>query len=85
MPTCKSAAFQIAKNPTIQAANGKIPSRKHAKPQVQNAEQETFDILSQYKDKNLKILMHCFTGSKKFAEKLSKTFLKMKTNSTKKP
>ena len=35
-----------------------------------NAEQETFDILSQYKDKNLKILMHCFTGSKKFAEKL---------------
>ena len=35
-----------------------------------NAEDETFDILNSYKDKNLKILMHCFTGSKKFAEKL---------------
>ena len=35
-----------------------------------NAESETFDILNSYKDKNLKILMHCFTGTKKFAEKL---------------
>jgi TatD DNase family protein len=34
------------------------------------AEKETFDILNQYKDQNLKILMHCFTGSKSFAEKL---------------
>ena len=34
------------------------------------AEEETFDILNDYKDKNLKILMHCFTGSKKFAKKL---------------
>ena len=35
-----------------------------------NAEDETFNILNNYKDKNLKILMHCFTGSKEFAEKL---------------
>ena len=35
-----------------------------------NAEKETFDILNEYKNENLKILMHCFTGSKKFAEKL---------------
>ena len=35
-----------------------------------NAEKETYDILNDYKDKNLKILMHCFTGSKKFSEKL---------------
>ena len=35
-----------------------------------NAEETTFDILNEYKDKNLKILMHCFTGSQKFAEKL---------------
>jgi TatD DNase family protein len=35
-----------------------------------NAEDETFDILNNYKDKNLKILMHCFTGTRKFAEKL---------------
>jgi len=34
------------------------------------AEEETFDILNEYKDQNLKILMHCFTGSKKFAKKL---------------
>ena len=34
------------------------------------AEKETFDILNDYKDQNLKILMHCFTGSKKFAKKL---------------
>ena len=35
-----------------------------------NAEKETYDILNNYKDKNLKILMHCFTGSKKFSQKL---------------
>ncbi len=35
-----------------------------------NAELETFDILNEYKNQNLKILMHCFTGSKNFAEKL---------------
>ncbi len=37
-----------------------------------NAEDETFEILNQYHDKKLKILMHCFTGSKSFAEKLLK-------------
>ena len=35
-----------------------------------NAEKETFEILSQYKSGNLKILMHCFTGSKEFSKKL---------------
>ena len=35
-----------------------------------NAENETFDILHAFKDQNLKILMHCFTGTKLFAEKL---------------
>mgnify|MGYP001258996124 CR=1 FL=1 len=35
-----------------------------------NAEKETFEILSQYKNENLKILMHCFTGSKEFSKKL---------------
>ena len=35
-----------------------------------NAELETFEILNKYKNKKLKILMHCFTGSKNFAEKL---------------
>jgi len=35
-----------------------------------SAEDKTFEILNQYKKKNLKILMHCFTGSKIFSEKL---------------
>ncbi len=36
-----------------------------------SAEDETFDILSsEMKNKKFKILMHCFTGSKKFAHKL---------------
>jgi TatD DNase family protein len=35
-----------------------------------DAEVETFKILSEYKNQNLKILMHCFTGSKDFAKKL---------------
>ena len=35
-----------------------------------NAEDETLEIFNKYKNNDLKILMHCFTGSKKFAEKL---------------
>ena len=44
----------------------KVPLIIHSR----NAEDETFDILNSYKDQNLKILMHCFTGTKQFAEKL---------------
>ena len=35
-----------------------------------NAEKETYEILSKYKNSKLKILMHCFTGSLDFAMKL---------------
>ena len=35
-----------------------------------SAEKETFELLSSYKNKNLKILMHCFTGSLEFSKKL---------------
>ena len=35
-----------------------------------NAEQETLEIFEKYKNHDLKILMHCFTGSKTFAAKL---------------
>ena len=35
-----------------------------------NAEVETFDILNNYKNTDIKILMHCFTGTKEFAKKL---------------
>ena len=35
-----------------------------------NAENETLEVFNKYKNHNLKILMHCFTGSKRFAENL---------------
>ncbi len=35
-----------------------------------NAEKETFEILNDYKNEKLKILMHCFTGTKEFSKKL---------------
>ena len=35
-----------------------------------SSEVETFDILNNYKNTDIKILMHCFTGSKEFAKKL---------------
>ncbi len=35
-----------------------------------NAEEDTFNILNKFKKYDLKILMHCFTGSKDFAKKL---------------
>ena len=35
-----------------------------------NAEKETYDILNYYKKDELKILMHCFTGSFEFSKKL---------------
>ena len=44
----------------------KIPLIIHSR----KAEKEMLDVFNNYKNKNLKILMHCYTGSKKFAEKL---------------
>ena len=35
-----------------------------------NAETDTFDIINRYKNQNLKVLMHCFTGSLNLAKKL---------------
>ena len=35
-----------------------------------DAEKETFELLSSYNNDNLKILMHCFTGSLEFSKKL---------------
>ena len=37
-----------------------------------NAENETFDILNEYRDKKPKILMHCFTGSYDFFKNMEK-------------
>ena len=33
-----------------------------------SAEEETFEAINSYKNSNLKILMHCFTGSLAFAK-----------------
>ena len=44
----------------------KIPLIIHSR----NAEPETLEIFKKYKNDNLKILMHCFTGTKKFAQDL---------------
>ena len=35
-----------------------------------NAESETLEVFEKYKSNKLKILMHCFTGSKNFAKKM---------------
>ena len=44
----------------------KIPIIIHSR----NAEDETYNILNSYNNKDLKILMHCFTGSYEFSKKL---------------
>ena len=44
----------------------KLPIIIHSR----NAENETFNILNSYNAKDLKILMHCFTGSNEFSKKL---------------
>jgi TatD DNase family protein len=44
----------------------KIPLIIHSR----NAEKEMLDVFNNYKNENLKILMHCYTGSKNFAKKL---------------
>ena len=44
----------------------KLPLIVHSR----NAENETFEILNNYKNTDIKILMHCFTGSYTFAKKL---------------
>ena len=35
-----------------------------------NAEDETFELLKKYKNQNMKILMHCYTGSLELAKKM---------------
>ena len=48
------------------ALNLNLPIVIHSR----NAENETYEILNSFRDKNPKILMHCFTGSLEFAKKL---------------
>ena len=48
------------------AIKANVPIIVHSR----DAENETFNILRDYKSENPKILMHCFTGSNEFAKKL---------------
>tara|TARA_B100000965_G_C19415211_1_gene679586 strand:- start:147 stop:908 length:762 start_codon:yes stop_codon:yes gene_type:complete len=64
----KDQQIESFKNHIEAAIELDIPIIIHSR----NAEVETFNILNEYKSKNLKILMHCFTGSSNLADKLLK-------------
>ena len=75
---CAIAEFKFAQNDK----NNQITSfKEHIEASIQtniplivhsrDAENETFEILNEYKNEKIKILMHCFTGSKEFSEKLT--------------
>ena len=63
------------KNRQIDSFNEHIEAAVFLKKPIivhsRNAEEETFNILNDYKNNDLKILMHCFTGSLEFSKKLS--------------
>jgi len=63
----KISQIKSFKNHIEAALKLKIPLIVHSR----NAENETFELLNRYKKNvDLKILMHCFTGSRDFANKL---------------
>tara|TARA_Y100000590_G_C15498412_1_gene930577 strand:+ start:68 stop:826 length:759 start_codon:yes stop_codon:yes gene_type:complete len=62
----KDKQIKSFKNHIESAINLNVPLIVHSR----NAENDTFNILNEYRDKKLKILMHCFTGSINFAIKL---------------
>ena len=64
--SAKNEQINSFKNHIEAAIELNIPIIVHSR----SAEDETFKILNTYKNTNVKILMHCFTGSNTFAEKL---------------
>ena len=62
----KEKQISSFKEHIIAAIKTNVPLIVHSR----SAEKETFEILNSYKNTNLKILMHCFTGSKEFSKKL---------------
>ena len=62
----KESQIESFKNHIEASIELNIPIIIHSR----NAEDETYNILSSYKNNNLKILMHCFTGSFDFSKKL---------------
>ena len=62
---------KLQKKCFIQHINASQETAKTLIVHSREAENDTFDILSsEFKNKQFKILMHCFTGSKEFAHKL---------------
>ena len=67
----KNSELNFQKELFIKHINASQNSSKPLIVHSREAENETFDILSnEIKNKDFKILMHCFTGSKAFAHKL---------------
>ena len=64
----KQSQLNSFKNHIEASIKLKVPLIVHSR----SAEEETFELLNNYKDQNIKILMHCFTGSEIFAKKLIK-------------
>ena len=62
----KSDQIKSFEEHIVAAIELNIPLIVHSR----NAEKEILDIFQNFKNKKLKILMHCFTGSKDFAKKL---------------
>ena len=62
----KSDQLKSFEEHIIAAVELDIPLIVHSR----NAEKEILEIFQNFKNEKLKILMHCFTGSKNFAEKL---------------
>ena len=62
----KEKQIESFKNHIEASIELKIPLIIHSR----NAETETFEILNSYNGNDLKILMHCFTGSYEFSKKL---------------
>ena len=62
----KSSQIKSFSNHIEASIEMRVPIIIHSR----NAENETLEILSNYKNLEPKILMHCFTGSDKFANKL---------------
>jgi Mg-dependent DNase len=52
---------EIFENHIISSIQTKLPLIIHQR----NSENEIMDVLQNYKDKNLSVVFHCFTGSKK--------------------
>ena len=62
----KDTQLQSFQNHIEAAVSLNIPLIIHSR----DAENETYDILKNFNSYNIKILMHCFTGSNEFAKKL---------------